>query len=216
MVRIPIGIFAVFCLVSLLVSSCGSSNDTDISASPDPDKILVTDTLPDQATTMETEFLRAAHILITWYIPVEDRVSDSEEDAPEPIDIVLGDEEDAPEPIDIVLGDEEDAPEPIDIVLGDEEDAPEPIDIVLGDEEDALQLIRVIQDEILSGQATFEEMAFNYSHCTSAVDSGRLPDFTSGAITEELDSTIFALEPGEISGIIRTRFGYHLVKRLDS
>ena len=89
-----------------------------------------------------------------------------------------------------------------------------PKDSVSYDDLNAIGVIRNIQDEILSGRVTFEEMAFNYSHCTSAADSGRLPDFTSGAITEELDSTIAALEPGEMSGIIRTRFGYHLVKRL--
>ncbi len=83
-------------------------------------------------------------------------------------------------------------------------------------DEESLALIQDIQDEILAGQATFEEMAFNYSHCTSAADSGRLPTFSSGGITEEIDSTVSALEPGGISGIIRTRFGYHLVKRLSS
>ena len=81
---------------------------------------------------------------------------------------------------------------------------------------ESFALIRDIQDEMLSGQATFEEMAFNYSHCTSAADSGRLPLFTSGGITVELDSTVSALEPGGVSGIIATRFGYHLVKRLGS
>jgi hypothetical protein len=87
-------------------------------------------------------------------------------------------------------------------------------DSMSGNREDALEIIRIIQDSILSGQATFEKMAFNYSHCTSATDSGVLPAFTTGGITEELDSTVSALEPGEVSGIIRTRFGYHLVKRL--
>ena len=85
-----------------------------------------------------------------------------------------------------------------------------------GMKEDALETIQNIQDSILSGQAAFEEMAFDYSDCTSAADSGLLPAFTAGGITEELDSTISALAPGEISGIIRTRFGYHLVKRLGS
>lgn len=159
MIRIPIGIIIGFCLVPLLVVSCGSSHDTGSSAPADPDEIMVPDSLPDPTTASGVEFLKASHILITWS-PIEDNLSQTEEDA--------------------------------------------------------LNQIQNIQDEILTGQATFEEMAFNYSHCTSAADSGRLPDFTSGAITEELDSTLFALEPGEISGIIRTRFGFHLVKRLES
>jgi len=81
---------------------------------------------------------------------------------------------------------------------------------------DALQRIQNIHRDILSGQATFEEMAFNQSDCSSAEDSGRLPAFTPGGITEELDSAFNALEPGEISGIITTRFGYHLLKRSGS
>jgi hypothetical protein len=174
MVRNSIGIITGFCLVSLLQFSCGSSDDTASSDSPDPDMRKATDTLPDHAIIENAEFIRAAHILITCRTPIEDSMSD------------------------------------------DEEEARIPISIVSDDEEDALNQIRDIQDEILSGYASFEEMAFNYSHCTSAADSGRLPAFTSGGITEELDSTVFALEPGEISGIIRTRFGYHLVKRLGS
>lgn len=159
MVRISSRTIAGFCLVPLLVFSCGLYDDTGENASPDPDMLAVADA-PYQASTADIEFLRAAHILITWTASSEDSVS--------------------------------------------------------YDDRNALRVIRNIQDEILFGQAIFEEMAFNYSHCTSAADSGRLPAFTSGAITEELDSTISALHPGEISGIIRTRFGYHLVKRLGS
>ncbi len=151
---------AGFCLVPLLVFSCGASDETGKNPLPDPDGVIVTDAFPDTDSTGDTEFISAAHILITWYTA--------------------------------------------------------PADSGSGDERIALRVIRDIQDEILSGQVTFEEMAFNYSHCTSAADSGRLPVFTSGGITEELDSTIAALEPGEISGIVRTRFGYHLVKRLGS
>ena len=150
---------AGFLLASLLVLSCGSNEDTGADASPDPDRVTVTDASLDPASAGDTEFFMAAHILITWYTAPGDSVS--------------------------------------------------------SDEVNALRSIRSIRDEILSGHVTFEEMAFNYSHCTSAADSGRLPAFTSGAITEELDSTISALAPGEISGIIRTRFGYHLVKRMD-
>ncbi len=202
MAHISIRTIVGFCLVSLLVSSCGFSDDTDSSASPDPDKIIVFDTLPDQATTVEAEFLRAAHILITWYTPVEDSVFVTEEEDQELIDSVSAAEEEDQELIDSMST--------------TEEETRRSISIVSDTEEAALDQIRDIQDKILSGQVTFEEMAFNHSHCTSAADSGRLPDFTSGAITEELDSTISALEPGEISGIIRTRFGYHLMKRLGS
>ena len=160
MIRILSRTVAGFCLAPLLVFSCVSNDDAGENALPDPDTIAGTDALPYQASTADTEFIRAAHILITWSTSSEDSLS--------------------------------------------------------YDDANAYRVIRNIQDEILTGQATFEEMAFNYSHCTSSADSGRLPAFTSGAITEELDSTIAALEPGDISGIIRTRFGYHIAKRLGS
>ena len=156
MIRIRSRTIAGFLLTSLLVLSCGSNDDTGEDASPNPDRRTVAEVFPDSTSTGDAEFLRAAHILITWDSASEDSVSYSEGNA--------------------------------------------------------LRVIRGIQNDILSGRATFEEMAFNYSHCTSAPDSGRLPDFTSGGISEELDSTITVLQPGEISGIIRTRFGYHLVK----
>lgn len=149
-----------FCLAPLLILSCGSTDDADENTAADPERAPVTDVIHEPVSAGDTEFQRAAHILITWYSASEDSVSISEGNA--------------------------------------------------------LLVIRGIQNDILSGRATFEEMAFNHSHCTSAPDSGRLPDFTSGGITEELDSTITALQPGEISRIIRTRFGYHLVKRLGS
>ena len=149
-----------FCLAPLLMLSCGSTDDTGENTSTDPERTVITDIIPEPASTGDTEFLRAAHILITWDSASEDSVSYSEGNA--------------------------------------------------------LRVIQGIRNDILSGRATFEEMAFNYSHCTSAPDSGRLPDFTSGGISEELDSTITALTPGEISGIIRTRFGYHLLKRSGS
>ncbi|MCK5115486.1 MAG: peptidyl-prolyl cis-trans isomerase [Candidatus Aegiribacteria sp.] len=160
MARIRSRTIAGFCLAPLLVLSCGAYEEAGENTLPDPDGVIVTTDFPDTASTGDTEFISAAHILIKWHTTPEDSGS--------------------------------------------------------ADEDDAMRSIRRIQDEILSGQVTFEEMAFNYSHCTSAADSGRLPVFTSGGITEELDSTIAALEPGEISGIIRTRFGYHLVKRLGS
>jgi len=149
-----------FCLGSLLMLSCGSTGDSGENTSTEPERAAVTDIIPEPVSAGDTEFIRAAHILITWDSASEDSVSYSEGNA--------------------------------------------------------LRVIRGIQNDILSGRATFEEIAFNYSHCTSAPDSGRLPDFTSGGVSEELDSTITTLQPGEISGIIRTRFGYHLLKRLGS
>ncbi len=80
--------------------------------------------------------------------------------------------------------------------------------------EEAQALIERIQADILAGDVTFEDMAYQYSECTTAQDSGMLPEFARGAMIEEFENAAFVLEPGEISGIVETRFGLHLIKRI--
>ena len=85
---------------------------------------------------------------------------------------------------------------------------------VLHSREEAQALAERIQDDILAGDVTFEDMAYLYSECTTAQDSGMLPEFARGAMIEEFENAAFMLEPGEMSGIVETRFGLHLIKRI--
>lgn len=85
---------------------------------------------------------------------------------------------------------------------------------VLRTREGAQALAERIQADILAGDVTFEDMAYQYSECTTAQDSGMLPEFARGAMIEEFENAAFVLEPGEMSGIVETRFGLHLIKRI--
>lgn len=85
---------------------------------------------------------------------------------------------------------------------------------VLRTREEAQVLAERIQSDILAGDVTFEDMAYQYSECTTAQDSGMLPEFARGAMIEEFEKAAFVLEPGEMSGIVETRFGLHLIKRI--
>ena len=85
---------------------------------------------------------------------------------------------------------------------------------VLSSREEARALAERIQADILTGDVTFEDMAYQYSECTTAQDSGMLPEFARGAMIEEFENAAFVLEPGEMSGIVETRFGLHLIKRI--
>ena len=79
----------------------------------------------------------------------------------------------------------------------------------------AQESITRIRSRILSGDADFREMAAEYSECPSSAWGGVLPAFTPGAVAWPLDSAASSLEPGGISGVLRTRAGYHIVMRLE-
>lgn len=60
---------------------------------------------------------------------------------------------------------------------------------------------------------SFESLANKFSKCPSGRNGGDLGEFERGRMVEAFDSAAFALEVDEISPPVRTRFGYHLIKR---
>lgn len=62
----------------------------------------------------------------------------------------------------------------------------------------------------------FGELAKQYSKDPSAKEnSGNLDYFRQGDMVEPFETAAFALEPGEISDIVQTDFGYHIIKVID-
>jgi len=61
----------------------------------------------------------------------------------------------------------------------------------------------------------FAELARKYSEDTgSAQQGGNLGSFPRGRMVSEFDNAAFALKPGEVSGLVKTQFGYHIIKVL--
>ncbi|MGF1511930.1 MAG: SurA N-terminal domain-containing protein [Myxococcota bacterium] len=58
----------------------------------------------------------------------------------------------------------------------------------------------------------FEEVAAEYSEDPSRAQGGRMPCFAEGNGLPEVEEQAFSMQPGEISPVIRTGFGLHLIR----
>jgi len=67
------------------------------------------------------------------------------------------------------------------------------------------------RERALAGE-DFAELAREFSQGPSAPRGGDLGFFSLEDMVEPFVSTAFALEPGEISEVVETRFGYHVIK----
>lgn len=81
--------------------------------------------------------------------------------------------------------------------------------------ENTKEKIEFVEEQLENG-AEFGDMAREYSDDTAtSVDGGDLGFITEGQMVEEFEKTAFSLEVGEVSGIIETQFGYHILKVFD-
>ena len=90
------------------------------------------------------------------------------------------------------------------ILIKVKEDAPKDI------EAKAKKTIDAVLAKYKKG-ASFEELAKKYSEGPSKISGGDLGWFGKGRMVPEFEKATFALEKGEISGPVRTPFGYHLI-----
>ncbi len=63
--------------------------------------------------------------------------------------------------------------------------------------------------------AAFDDIAKKFSDGPSAADGGNLGSFERGKLAKQIEDTTFALKTGEITGVIRTKQGFVILKVVD-
>lgn len=79
--------------------------------------------------------------------------------------------------------------------------------------EEAMTLVTELQGRITDGNITFAQAASEYSDCPSGRDGGALGVFGRGAMVPAFEQAAFSLGVGDMSGVVETQFGYHLILR---
>ena len=87
--------------------------------------------------------------------------------------------------------------------------------LVKGSNDAALDKIKEIRERIVSDKADFAEEAKKHSDCPSGAQGGSLGWFGRGMMVPEFDKAAFEMKKGEVSGIVTTEFGYHIIYKAD-
>jgi peptidyl-prolyl cis-trans isomerase C len=74
--------------------------------------------------------------------------------------------------------------------------------------------VNKVLDRLKKGEK-FSAIAKDVSLCPSKKRGGDLGTFGRGQMVKEFETAAFALDKGQISGIVKTQFGYHIIKRLE-
>ncbi|MEX0822821.1 MAG: peptidylprolyl isomerase [Balneolaceae bacterium] len=77
---------------------------------------------------------------------------------------------------------------------------------------EAFQRAQALRDSLTNYDKDFEEMARKYSEDISAQRGGLLPMMSINDLVANYSAAATALEPGEISEVVETQFGFHVIR----
>lgn len=78
--------------------------------------------------------------------------------------------------------------------------------------ENALKRLEEIAEKLKRKPQKFADLAMKNSECPTAFNGGELGTVIAGKLYPELDAALFSLKENEISGVIETEIGFHLIQ----
>lgn len=75
----------------------------------------------------------------------------------------------------------------------------------------ALARINKVRAQALEANADFSALAQRYSECPSALQGGSMGPLSRGTTSDPLLKSLFALEVGEISAVVESTMGFHIL-----
>jgi len=78
--------------------------------------------------------------------------------------------------------------------------------------EEAQTQIAELKSQI-DGGGDFAVLAKEHSDCPSGQSGGDLGNFGRGQMVKAFEDTTYGMQVGEVSGIVETDFGYHIITR---
>lgn len=77
---------------------------------------------------------------------------------------------------------------------------------------EAFQLAKQLRDSLVNHGKSIEALARKYSDGPSASKGGKIPMYPLDQLAPEYSAAAAALEPGEISEVVETDFGFHIIR----
>jgi peptidyl-prolyl cis-trans isomerase C len=75
----------------------------------------------------------------------------------------------------------------------------------------ALSRLQQVEEKLAGRVNRFADFAKRYSECPTAMEGGKMGDVARGQLYPELDAVLFDLEENQISPIIESELGFHLL-----
>jgi parvulin-like peptidyl-prolyl isomerase len=81
--------------------------------------------------------------------------------------------------------------------------------------DEARELATRIGEDARKPGTDFAQLARSVSDGPSGIEGGELPAFGRRQMVKPFADAAFGLQPGEISGVVETNFGFHIIKRTE-